>query len=324
MTDAPDLPPRLTDGSAFVSAVQPACPPDLLARAARFAAPRMAIAAAAAPAPLEAARDAVAAGIMEPVLVGERAVIEREAEALSFDLTPFEIVEAAGEAECAEAATALVREGRADVLVKGHLHTDAFMKPAIAKDRGLRTDRRFVHVFHLSPPDGGRALMVSDAAVNVAPSMKTRQDSLRAMTELGLALGLERPRLAVLSATESVIDSMPSSVDARALQDWAAEHLPEATVRGPLALDLILSEAAARTKGLGEDPVAGEADGVQVPDIVSGNAIFKALVYVGAACAAGIVMGARAPILLTSRADPAVARLASACLAAIRCAKPKG
>jgi phosphate acetyltransferase len=166
-------------------------------------------------------------------------------------------------------------------------------------------------------------LLISDAAVNVAPNMTTRQDAIRLVVELSQRLGTARPRVAILSATESAIESVPSSIEARDLAAWAAENVPDMDVRGPLAMDLILSQEAAATKGMADDPVAGQADCVIVPDIVSGNALFKTLVYVGGACAAGVVMGGSAPILLTSRADPPAARLASAALSQILCAKPK-
>lgn len=311
--------------SPFLNKADPACPADLLERALRFAAPRIAIARAGAPAPMEAAQDAVEAGVMIPVFVGERDRIEKEAAALNWDISDFDLIEAEGEEGSGRAAAQAVREGRADVLMKGHLHTDAFMKAAISRSHGLRTDKRFVHIFHMSAAGPGvtKPLLISDAAVNVAPSMSTRQDALRLVVELSQRLGTERPRVAILSATESVIESVPSSVEADELATWAAENIPDADVRGPLAMDLILSSEAAEIKGLRDDPVAGEADAVIVPDIVSGNALFKTLVYVGGACAAGVVMGGSAPILLTSRADPPAARLASACLAQILCAKPK-
>ena len=313
----------MRDDNPFLSAAPPVCPPDLLSRASRYAPPRMAIARAGAPAPMQSARDAAQAGIATPVFVGEPDIIGREAEALNWDISGYDLVPATGEEESAEAAVAAVREGAADVLMKGHLHSDAFLRPAIRRRGGLHGARRFVHIFHLSPPLPGRALMISDAAMNVRPAMMTRQDAIRHVTALGLKLGLPRPRIAILSATETPMASMPQSLEARALADWAVEAVPEADVSGPLAMDLVLSAEAARIKDRSDDPVAGRADAVIVPDIVTGNALFKAFVYLGGACAAGVVMGGSAPILLTSRADPPAARLASAAIASILCAKPK-
>jgi phosphate acetyltransferase len=309
--------------SPFLSEIEPTCPEDLLARALQFAPPRIAIARAGAPAPMEAAKEGAEAGVMVPVFVGERDRIEAEAKALSWDISSYDLIEADGEDGSAMAASGAVREGQADVLMKGHLHTDSFMKAAINRNHGLRTDKRFVHIFHMSPPAGGKPLLISDAAVNVAPNMTTRQDAIRLVVDLSKRLGTTRPRVAILSATESAIESVPSSIEGRDLAAWAIEHVPDADVRGPLAMDLILSGEAAATKGMADDPVAGQADAIIVPDIVSGNALFKTLVYVGGACAAGVVMGGSAPILLTSRADPPAARLASAALSQILCAKPK-
>jgi len=192
-----------------------------------------------------------------------------------------------------------------------------------SRANGLRTGKRFVHIFHISHPDGGAPMLISDAAVNVAPSLETRQDAIGEVVDLLQRLGTARPKVAILSATESAIPSVPSSMDAKALADWAAANVQDADVSGPLALDLILSSEAVATKGLTDDPVAGQADAVIVPDIVAGNALFKALVYVAGGCAAGLVTGAKVPILLTSRADPAAARMASAALASIRCGLPK-
>ncbi len=309
--------------SIFVSEREAVCPPNLIKLAQGFAAPRVAIARASAPLPMEAAEDATKAGIMTPVFVGEADVIRAEADKLDWDISGYALHDTTGEEEAGMTAARLCGEGEADVLMKGQLHTDVFMKSAVSRDNGLRTGKRFVHIFHISHPDGGKPILISDAAVNVSPNLETRQNAMEEVVDLLQRLGTERPKLAILSATESPIPSVPSSMDGQALANWAKENLKDADVSGPLALDLILSSKAAATKGLGDDPVAGDADGIIVPDIVSGNALFKAMVYLSGGCAAGIVSGAKVPILLTSRADPAAARMASAALAAIRCGLPK-
>ena len=303
--------------SGFLSSKDPVCPPDLIERARAAGPARTAIARAGAALPMAAAHQATLAGVMEPIFVGEADAIRKEAAKLDWDISGHRLVDAEGEADAGDKAARLTGAGEADALMKGHLHTDVFMKAALNKEAGLRTGKRLVHIFHISPPDGGRSIMVCDAALNVAPDMTTRQAGLLAVTELGAALGIERPKIAVLSATETPIPSMPSSEDARQLADWAKAENVAADVSGPLALDLILSPEAVAVKGMEDDPVAGRADAVMVPDIVSGNALFKALVYLGGGCAGGVVMGAAAPILLTSRADPPAARLASAALAAL-------
>ncbi|MEM7439684.1 MAG: phosphate acyltransferase [Pseudomonadota bacterium] len=288
-----------------------------MAQASAGRTPRVAIARAGAALPMQAAKEAVDAGIMDPIFVGEPDAITAEADALGWDISAYRIEPAEGEAGAALTAASLCGADEADVLMKGHLHTDAFMKGALARDAGLRTGGRLVHVFHITPPGHDAPVLISDAAVNVTPDMTTRQACVDAVLMLARARGIAEPRIAFLSATESAIPSVPSSMEAAELCAWARETHSNAHFSGPLALDLILSAESAAVKGLSDDPVAGRADGVIVPDIVSGNALFKALVYLGGGCAAGVVMGAKVPILLTSRADPPAARLASICLSAI-------
>ncbi len=307
----------MTAENPFLSTRDAVCPDTLLDMAKKAKSPRVAIARAGAPLPMEAARDAAAADIMEPVFCGERAVIEAEAEKLGWDISAFDIIEAEGEEGSGKAAAFACGEGRADVLMKGNLHTDTFMKSALNRDAGLRTGNRLVHIFHISHPDGGKPMLISDAAVNVAPNIETRQDATREVVKLLHLIGNARPKVAFLSATESVIPSVPSSVEADTLAAWAKDTIKDADFSGPLAMDLILSPEAVATKKLTADPVAGNADAIMVPDIVSGNALFKSFVYLTGGCAAGIVMGAKVPILLTSRADPPAARMASICLASI-------
>ena len=303
--------------TGFLSPLAPVCPPTLIERARAAGPARVAIARAGAALPMEAAQQATEVGVMTPVFVGEADAIRAEASALNWDISGFTIVDADGEQDAGLKAAMLTGAGDADVLMKGHLHTDVFMKSALNRDAGLRTGERLVHIFHISPPDGGRSIMISDAAVNVAPDIATRQAAIAAVSRLGRAVGVARPKIAILSATETPIPSVPSSMDGQELAAWAKDAVPDADVSGPLALDLILSPEAVMVKGLDGDPVAGHADAIIVPDINAGNALFKALVYVGGGCAGGVVMGAKAPILLTSRADPPAARLASAALAAI-------
>ncbi len=307
----------MTAENPFLSTREAVCPDTLLNMAKAAKSPRVAIARAGAPLPMEAARDAAEADIMEPVFCGERAIIEAEAEKLGWDISGFDIIEAEGEEDSGKAAAFACGEGRADVLMKGNLHTDVFMKSALNRDAGLRTGNRLVHIFHISHPDGGKPILISDAAVNVSPNMETRQDATREVVKLLHLVGNERPKVAFLSATESVIPSVPSSVEADTLATWAKDNIKDADFSGPLAMDLILSPDAVATKKLTADPVAGKADAIMVPDIVSGNALFKSFVYLTGGCAAGIVMGAKVPILLTSRADPPAARMASICLASI-------
>ncbi|MBY5935356.1 phosphate acetyltransferase [Tateyamaria omphalii] len=286
----------------------------------KAASPRVAIARAGAPLPMLAAKEATEANMMIPVFTGERHMIEAEAEKLNWDISGFELIEAEGEVASGMAAAKACGEGQADILMKGQLHTDAFMRAAVSRDAGLRTGRRFVHIFHITTPDGTGSITISDAAVNVTPDMATRQDATAEVVKLLHKLGNARPKVAFLSATESAIESVPSSMDGRALRDWAIENIADADFSGPLAFDLIMSPKSVATKKMTDDPVAGKADAIIVPDIVSGNALFKSFVYLAGGCAGGIVMGAKVPILLTSRADPPAARLSSVALGAIMAA----
>ena len=301
----------------FLSKLDPVCPEHLLTLAKQSEPARTAIVRAGAPLPMQAAKTAFDEGIMEPVFVGEEGDIKSEADSLNWNISDFDIVNTAGEEEAALEGALLGNRGEVDVIMKGNLHTDTFMGALIKRDTGIRTDKRLVHVFYITDPVEQRPLIVCDGAVNVTPDMKTRQTAIVAVDDLARRAGIERPKIAILSATESAIPSVPSSIEANELADWASQNVKSSDVRGPLALDLVLSQESAGTKGLGDDPVAGKADAVIVPDIVSGNAVFKSLVYLGGGCAAGIVLGGKIPVLLTSRADPPAARLASAALASI-------
>ncbi len=304
----------------FLSDAEAIAPPHIIALAQEAPSPRVAIAAAGAPLPMLAAKEATEANMMVPLFTGDRARIEGEAEKLGWDISGFEIIEADGEDASGMAAATACGEGRADVLMKGQLHTDAFMKAAVSRDAGLRTGNRFVHIFHITSADGTASITISDAAVNVNPNLDTRKDATVEVVKLLKKLGNERPKVAFLSATESAIPSVPSSEEGRELRDWARENIEGADFSGPLAFDLIMSPKAVATKKLTDDPVAGQADAIIVPDIVSGNGLFKAFVYLTGGCAGGIVMGAKVPILLTSRADPPAARLSSIALGGIMAA----
>ena len=307
--------------SPFLMPSDAACPPDLLSLAAGAPArPRAVVRAGGGPI-LETARDAHAAGLAIPVLVGETSQIEADATAIGWSLEGARIIDARGEQEAIEAAVAEVGAGRAHGLIKGQIHTDVFMGTIVRRTSGIRTDRRLVHIFAMLPPGGGKPLLISDAAVNIAPDVGTRTEAALAMADLLRRMGADRPRIAVLSATESQLPGMPSSIEAAEIAAAAAASDPGAAFAGPLSLDLALSPESVAIKGI--DPksdagrVAGYADGLIVPDIVSGNVLFKSLAYCAGALAAGVVLGGTVPIMLTSRSDPAAARLASLALAAI-------
>ena len=307
----------MNNENKFISGADPICPADFLARARLGKVPKVAIARAGASLPMLAAYEATNEGIMTPIFIGETEDIYLEASKLSCDISKYKIINANGEAEAASISANLCGVGEADVLMKGQLHTDVFMKAALNRDAGLRIGSKFVHLFAMSHPDGGSPIVISDAAVNVNPDIETRKDATISAVKLLNALGIKHPKIAFLSATESVIPSVLSSVEGAQLSKWAKQNISDAYFSGPLALDLILSKKSKVIKGLSDDPVAGFADGIIVPEIVSGNTLFKSMVYMTGACAGGIVVGGKVPILLTSRADSSAARLSSVSLASI-------
>jgi len=312
--------PLQNQQNPFLSDVPIVCPPDLLKKSKSSRVPVMTIAGAGSRSSVVTAMQSAEAGIARPLLIGDATRINAEAETIGWDLVNNQIaIEDTGnnESRAARSAVNACRQGRSQLLMKGQLHTDVLMKAVLHRSTGLRTGNRLVHMFLMTPPNGGRPFAISDAAVNVAPDIQTRKVATHTMVRMFHRIGNANPRIAFLSATETPISSVPSSLEARLLRDWARKEITGARFSGPLALDLILSPIAARIKGLQYDPVAGRADGVVVPDLLSGNTLFKALVHVAGACAAGVVNGARVPILLTSRADPPAARLASIALASL-------
>lgn len=295
------------------------CPPSLLEKAQTLPPTRTAIVNAGARLAMISAHDAFRAGIIEPVFFGDADEIKRQAEELEWEIAGHTLVNADGERAAAEAAAKYAGAGDADMIMKGNIHTDTFMRAMVGKEAGLRTGSRFTHVFHMTVPDRDGALLITDGAVNVHPDFETRKAILQNAVTMAHALGNPSPHVAILSATEEPTETIPSSIDARQLSDWARDNVADAKVIGPLAFDLAVSPDAAQVKGVAH-PVAGNADIVVVPDIVSGNALFKMMVYFMSACAAGLVLGAKVPILLTSRADPPAARLAAAALGAVHSA----
>lgn len=281
---------------------------------------RMAVAGADNLVALESARQAADAGLIEPVLVGDADEIRSLAHIAGWDISGIEIVDAAGEAKAPAAAVALARGGEVTALMKGHVHTDALMKAVVNRELGLRTDRRLSHIFHMTVPGSERVLLITDGAVNVAPDVGTKLDIVNNSVELAHALGNLEPHVAMLSGTETVLNAMPSSVEAAEVVKRANNgEVLGARVDGPFAFDNAISPAAARLKGIA-GPVAGNADILVVPNIETGNGLFKMMVYFMSGLAAGVVMGASVPIVLTSRADPPEARLAAAAIAAIAAA----
>ncbi|MET3483756.1 MULTISPECIES: bifunctional enoyl-CoA hydratase/phosphate acetyltransferase [unclassified Methylobacterium] len=264
---------------------------------------------------LEGARAAREAGLIVPVLVGPRPKIEAAARAAGLALDGIEIVDAPHSHAAAEKAVSLARAGRVTALMKGALHTDEILAAAIARATGLRTERRMSHVYALDVPSYPKPLFLTDAAVNIAPSLEEKRDIVQNAIDLARALGIAQPKVAILSAVETVSTKLGSTLDAAALCKMAGRgQITDGLVDGPLAFDTAISRAAAAAKAL-VSPVAGEADILVVPDLVSGNMLAKQLIHLAGADAAGLLLGARVPIILTSRSDSPEVRLASCALA---------
>ncbi len=256
-------------------------------------------------------------GLITPILVGARARIEAAAREIGEGLAGVEIIDIAAHPAAANAAVDLVVSGRAQALMKGALHTDELLKAALRKENGLRAGRRFTHVFVMDVPGLGHPLLISDAAINIAPDLATKVDIVQNAIELAHAIGIAEPKVGVLSAVETVNPAIPSSVDAALLSKMAERgQITGGIVDGPLAMDNAVDIGAARTKGI-RSAVAGRAEVLVVPDLDAGNMLAKQLAYVSKAEGAGLVMGATVPIILNSRADGEKARLASCAIAAL-------
>ncbi|MBE0627364.1 MAG: phosphate acetyltransferase [Burkholderiales bacterium] len=266
---------------------------------------------------LEGAVDAAKLGLIAPILVGPKARIQAVAREFRIDIAKLTIVDAEHSHASAEKAVQLVREGRAEALMKGSLHTDELMAAVVRRDTGLRTARRISHCFVLDVPGHAEALIITDAAVNIAPTLKDKIHIVQNAIDLAHALGSKDVRVAILSAMETVNPDVPSTIEAAALCKMADRgQITGAVLDGPLALDNAINLQAARIKKI-DSPVAGRANVLVVPDLEAGNMLAKSLSFLAGADAAGIVLGARVPIILTSRADTVIARLASCAVAAL-------
>jgi phosphotransacetylase len=266
---------------------------------------------------LGAVVEAAEAGIISPILTGPPERIRRVAAEAGLNIAPYTIVEAPDSHTAAARAVELVRSGRAQVLMKGSLHTDELMSEVVRRESGLRSGRRVSHVFIMDVPTYHKPLLITDAAVNIAPTLDDKVDIVQNAIDFARALGIERPKVAILSAVETVTTKIPSTIEAAALCKMADRgQIRDGVLDGPLAFDNAISAEAARTKEL-TSPVAGDADILLVPDLEAGNMLAKNLSFLSRADAAGIVLGARVPIILTSRADNRRTRMASCAVAAI-------
>jgi phosphate acetyltransferase len=253
--------------------------------------------------------------MIAPILVGPKAKISALAKSLGLDLAGIDIVDVPHSQAAAEKAVELVRTGKAELLMKGSLHSDELLSAVAKRDTGLRTGRRISHVFVMDVPTHAETLFITDAAVNIAPDLMAKRDIIQNAIDLYTGLGLGAPKVAILSAVETVNPSIPSTIDAAALCKMADRgQITGGELDGPLAFDNAISPEAARIKGI-KSPVAGRAQILVVPDLEAGNMLAKNLSFLSRADAAGIVLGARVPIILTSRADNVRTRMASCAVA---------
>jgi len=266
---------------------------------------------------LRAASDAADAGLIVPVLVGPKAKIADAARRYGIDIGRFEIVDAAHSEDSAARGVSLIREGKGELLMKGSLHTDELMRAVTATATGLRTARRISHVFIMDVPTYAEPLFITDAAVNIFPDLDAKRDIIQNAIDLHTGVGLGTPRVAILSAVETVTSKIPSTIEAAALCKMADRgQITGGILEGPLAFDNAIDPEAARIKGI-KSPVAGRAQILVVPDLEAGNMLAKNLSFLAQADAAGLVLGARVPIVLTSRADSVRTRMASCAVAVL-------
>lgn len=264
---------------------------------------------------LKGALEAAEAGLIKPILVGPKDKIISVARAFSLDLSGIEIIDVPHSQAAAETAVALVRSRKAELLMKGSLHTDELLSEVVKRDTGIRTGRRISHVFVMDVPGHPHTLFITDAAVNIAPDLTAKHDIIQNAIDLHVGLGLGKPKVAILSAVETVTLSIPSTIEAAALCKMADRgQITGGELDGPLAFDNAISPEAARIKGI-KSPVAGQAQILVVPDLEAGNMLAKNLTFLSGADAAGVVLGARVPIILTSRADNVRTRMASCAVA---------
>ncbi len=264
---------------------------------------------------LRGALDAAQARLIVPILVGPKDKIARVAENFDLDISRLEIVDTPHSQAAAEAAVELVRKGAAELLMKGSLHSDELLGAVTRRDTGLRTGRRISHVFVMDVPTHADTLFITDAAVNIAPDLMAKRDIVQNAIDLYTGLGLGTPKVAILSAVETINPAIPSTIEAAALCKMAERgQIMGGILDGPLAFDNAISPEAARIKGI-TSPVAGHAQILVVPDLEAGNMLAKNLTFLSNADAAGIVLGARVPVILTSRADNLRTRMASCAVA---------
>ena len=292
------------------------CPNNLLDYSSKKKGVKAAIVNAGKPLAMLSVQDAVNENLIVPVFIGDKKEIQKCAEDLTFDISKYEIIDEPVENNTAPIAAKLASENEIKIIVKGHIHTDILMKEVLKREYGLIGKTRLSHIWHMTINKDDKPLIITDGALNVLPNLKTKMHILKNVVNFSNRIGINKPKIALLSATEEVIESVPSSVEAAELTKLAKEENLDADIFGPLAFDNCISKKSAAIKGI-KNSVAGDADVLLVPNVETGNSLVKMMIYFCSACAAGVVVGGKVPIVITSRSDEAQARLASIAAAVV-------
>ena len=266
--------------------------------------------------PMLSIMDSVKEKLITPVLIGDENEIKKSAEDIKFDISEYEIIHEPIENNTAKIAAKLASEDKIKIIVKGHIHTDILMKEVLKREHNLLGKTRLSHIWHMTLEKDDKPLIITDGALNVNPNVKTKIHILKNVIDFCHRINIARPKISILSATEEVLDSMPSSIDAKEITELARKENLNAEIFGPLAFDNSISKKSAAIKGI-KNTVAGESDVLLVPNVETGNALVKMMIYFMGACAAGVVVGGKVPVVITSRSDDATARLASIAAAVV-------
>ena len=292
------------------------CPNNLLDHAHKKKGVNAAIVNAGLPLPMLSVQDAVKENLITPIFIGNKKEILKYANDLKWDVSSFEIIDEPIENNTAAIAAKLASEGKVKIIVKGHIHTDVLMKEILKREYDLLNKTRLSHIWHMTINKDDKPIIITDGALNVSPNIKTKMHILKNVINFSERIGIKKPKVALLSATEEVLESIQSSLEANEITKLANEENLNAEVFGPLAFDNCVSKKSAAIKGI-KNVVAGQADVLLVPNIEAGNALVKMMIYFMGACAAGVVIGGKIPIVITSRSDEAQARLASIAAAVV-------
>ena len=292
------------------------CPNNLLDVAHKKKGIKVAVVNAGKPLPMLSVQDSVNENLIEPLFIGDKKEILKCAEDIKWNISKYEIIDEPIENKTAKIAAKLASEDKVKIIVKGHIHTDILMKEVLKREYNLLGKTRLSHIWHMTIGKDDNPLIITDGALNVLPNVKTKMHILKNVINFSNRIGIQKPKIAVLSATEEVLESIPSSVEAAELTKLAEKENLNADIFGPLAFDNSISKKSAGIKGI-KNTVAGEADVLLVPSVEAGNALVKMLIYFSGACAAGVVVGGKVPVVITSRSDEAQARLASIAAAVV-------